>query len=226
MPPVVEAKILELRRLNPGWGPRTILSRLARENLEPLPSRSAIYRALVRHQLIYPSPRRRRPSDDKRWEGSRPMELWQMDVTAGVYFADGSKRYSPIMAVLVVRIGDRSYWQFQNLFYCDNDGLSAEEIHTLLVTRKQRDRARIEGALAMVTQGFANSGAQRGSIPDDVKQFVWTRDGGQCRSCAITTELQYDHVIPVALGGASSAENLQILCGPCNRRKGARLTAS
>ena len=137
-----------------------------------------------------------------------------------------ARDYQCSYPVLVVRIADRRYWQFQNFFYWDNDGLSAEEVHALLVTRKQRDRARIERAQAMVSQGFANSGAQRGSIPDDLKQFVWTRDGGQCRSCGTTTELQFDHVIPVALGGASSDENLQILCGPCNRRKGARLTAS
>jgi 5-methylcytosine-specific restriction endonuclease McrA len=30
-------------------------------------------------------------------------------------------------------------------------------------------------------------------------------------------------VIPVALGGASTVENLQLLCGACNREKGADL---
>src|SRR5262249_38150822 len=43
--------------------------------------------------------------------------------------------------------------------------------------------------------------------------------------CGATNELQFDHVIPVALGGGSSADNLQLLCGPCNRRKGAGLTS-
>src|SRR5437867_708326 len=54
----VEARIVSLRRAHPGWGPRTLLNRLRRE-LEP-PSRSAIYRALVRHGLIEPKRRRRR----------------------------------------------------------------------------------------------------------------------------------------------------------------------
>ena len=80
-----------MRRLHPGWGPRTILNRLIREGAEPLPDRSSICRALVRHQLIFPSLRKRKPSDYKRWERSRPMELWQMDVTAGVYLADGTR---------------------------------------------------------------------------------------------------------------------------------------
>ena len=83
MPPPVEARVVEMRRQHRGWGPRTILSRLARAGVSPLPSRSGIYRALVRHQLIDPKQRRRRPSDYKRWERSRAMELWQMDITLG-----------------------------------------------------------------------------------------------------------------------------------------------
>lgn len=91
MPPHVEAKVLEMRRVHPDWGPRTIRNRLNRADVQPLPSRAGIYRALVRHHLIDPKRRRRRPSDYKRWERSRPMELWQMDVTLGVRLADGSR---------------------------------------------------------------------------------------------------------------------------------------
>lgn len=91
MPPAVEARVLEMRRTHPEWGPRSILSRLRRAGVTPLPSRSAIYRCLVRHVLLEPKPRKRRASDYKRWERSRPMELWQMDVTLGVCLLDGSK---------------------------------------------------------------------------------------------------------------------------------------
>src|SRR6266516_6663177 len=85
--PQIEAQIVALRRSNPAWGPRTILSRLRRE-LETPPSRSAIYRCLVRHRLIAPKPRRRRREDYKRWERSRAMELWQIDVMGGVRLTD------------------------------------------------------------------------------------------------------------------------------------------
>jgi transposase len=77
MAPKLEAKVLELRRAHPGWGPRTILGRLRDAGTEPLPSRSSIYRALVRHRLIEPKRRKRQPSDYKRWERTRSMELWQ-----------------------------------------------------------------------------------------------------------------------------------------------------
>ncbi len=89
-PPEVEARIVSLRESHPGWGPRTILSKLRRELDEP-PSRSAIYRTLVRHRLISPKPRRRRASDYRRWERSSPMELWQMDVMGGVSLEDGTE---------------------------------------------------------------------------------------------------------------------------------------
>jgi transposase InsO family protein len=88
--PEIEARIVALRRSHPGWGPRTILSKLRRELDEP-PSRSSIYRCLLRHRLIEPRPRRRRLKDYKRWERSRPMELWQMDVMGGVLLGDGTE---------------------------------------------------------------------------------------------------------------------------------------
>ena len=40
MPPTIEARVLEMHRFHPGWGPQTILNRLVREGAEPLPSRS------------------------------------------------------------------------------------------------------------------------------------------------------------------------------------------
>ncbi len=88
MAPEMEARIVELRRSHPGWGPRTILNKLRRE-LETPPSRAAIYRCLVRHRLIQPKPRRRRRDDYKRWERSRSMELWQIDVMGSVFLSSG-----------------------------------------------------------------------------------------------------------------------------------------
>lgn len=75
----VEARIVEIRKTHPAWGSRTILSKLRKEIEEP-PSRSAIHRCLVRNRLVDHKPRRRKPQDYKRWERSRAMELWQMDV--------------------------------------------------------------------------------------------------------------------------------------------------
>ena len=91
MPAEVEALVVGLRRENPGWGPRTLLFGLEARGVDPLPGRSSVYRCLVRHGLIQPQARRRKRSDYKRWERSRAMELWQMDVVGGVMLADGSR---------------------------------------------------------------------------------------------------------------------------------------
>ena len=91
MRPEVIARVLEMRRAHSGWGPRTIRHHLACEGIVPLPGRSSIYRCLVRHQLIDPQKRRRRREDYRRWERSRSMELWQMDIMGGVRLADGGE---------------------------------------------------------------------------------------------------------------------------------------
>jgi len=91
MSAVVEARIVEMRRTHPGWGPRTIVYHLDQAGVEPLPSRSAVYRALLRHRLVDPQQRRKRRSDYKRWERDRAMELWQMDVMGGVFLVDGTE---------------------------------------------------------------------------------------------------------------------------------------
>jgi len=91
MPPAIEARVLELRRIHPGWGPRSIRTRLEREVFLPVPGRSSIYRTLVRHRLVEPTKRKRARSDYKRWERSRSMELWQMDIVGRFYLSDGTE---------------------------------------------------------------------------------------------------------------------------------------
>jgi hypothetical protein len=45
----------------------------------------------VRQGLITPQARRRTKADYKRWEQTRSMELWQMDIVGGVRLVDGSE---------------------------------------------------------------------------------------------------------------------------------------
>ena len=63
---------------------------------------------------------------------------------------------------------------------------------------------------------------KREPIPREMRRAVFVRDGGKCAQCGSNFDLQYDHVLPVALGGATTTiDNLQLLCGDCNRAKGA-----
>jgi hypothetical protein len=122
---------------------------------------------------------------------------------------------------ILFRVGapPRNYWWFQNAWHWDNENLSAEQIHALLITKQKRRSHEIERAQAMVAMGMRPTQTARRAIPKDVQQYVWQRDRGTCQNCGSTSELQFDHVISVAYGGGSTPENLQLLCGPCNRRK-------
>lgn len=62
--------------------------------------------------------------------------------------------------------------------------------------------------------------SERREIPDELVKFILERDE-VCRSCGSDVDLQLDHIIPVSRGGNDSEENLRLLCGTCNRRRGA-----
>lgn len=65
---------------------------------------------------------------------------------------------------------------------------------------------------------------RRTPMPQRVRQLVLERDGRYCRHCGTTERLTIDHITPVRHGGRlEDPENLQVLCQPCNSRKGARV---
>jgi hypothetical protein len=61
-------------------------------------------------------------------------------------------------------------------------------------------------------------------IPAAVKRVVRERDGRRCtfvaangRRCEARSYLEFDHILPVARGGATTAENLRLLCRAHNQ---------
>lgn len=72
--------------------------------------------------------------------------------------------------------------------------------------------------------GPTSSALHRQPIPDGVKMFVWKRDGGRCVNCGSKENLEFDHIIPLSMGGSNTARNLQLLCETCNRSKGGNLS--
>lgn len=82
----------------------------------------------------------------------------------------------------------------------------------------------IQTVMLEIAQESESTHNAREPIPDDVKMFVWNRDGGRCVKCGSQTRLEFDHIIPVSNGGSSTARNIQLLCESCNRSKSDSIT--
>jgi hypothetical protein len=65
--------------------------------------------------------------------------------------------------------------------------------------------------------------ASRVRIPTKVKKFVFERDAYRCVKCQSYKDLCVDHIYPYSLGGTNEPDNLQILCWPCNSKKGTKI---
>lgn len=63
---------------------------------------------------------------------------------------------------------------------------------------------------------------KKAAIPRALAKRVFERDGYRCVTCNGHHDLTCDHIVPESKGGATTFENLQTMCRPCNCRKGTR----
>lgn len=93
------------------------------------------------------------------------------------------------------------------------------------IKRKIKERQRKRDLEKQVRQEMLDSGelygeqTKRPSIPREVVDAVYKRDGGRCVYCGSVDNLHLDHIIPFSRGGATNVENLQLLCQKCNLEK-------
>jgi HNH endonuclease len=116
----------------------------------------------------------------------------------------------------------RVYWLNDGCVYWENEDLAALDVLALIRDRERRRRRKLEHAHASMA-AEESWPPRREGIPREVRLAVFERDGGRCVQCDSNFDIQYDHIIPLAMGGASTVQNLQILCAQCNRGKGATL---
>lgn len=120
--------------------------------------------------------------------------------------------------VAMVRSGRRKLWYFHDGFYWEADGLSADDVKALVFSRERKAHQVLQTAHSVMRAEEAGRPA-RMPIPTELRRAVYERDGGRCVECSSGFDLQYDHILPVSRGGATTLENLQLLCAECNRRK-------
>jgi hypothetical protein len=81
---------------------------LRRLGITPVPSRSTVYRVLVRHGLVSAIARRRRREDYRRWERPGLKQLWQLDITGSVMITEPTAPGGVTEAKLISGIDDHS----------------------------------------------------------------------------------------------------------------------
>jgi HNH endonuclease len=95
-----------------------------------------------------------------------------------------------------------------NGFYCVPDPEIVEAIIDTLVRIAKRQIVKAENSR---------------HISQEVRIAVWQRDQGRCVQCGATEYLEFDHIIPRSKGGASTVNNVQLLCRHCNQAKSDRI---
>ncbi len=112
--------------------------------------------------------------------------------------------------VFVARASRRQWWWWRDAFYWESGDCGPEDVRALLLMLERDDEQGIEWELdARLAE----------PIPEDVKRFVYERDGGRCLACGSDELIQYDRVVPWSMGGCNEPQNIRLLCAGCNRRE-------
>jgi hypothetical protein len=167
--------------------------------LPPPPLRRAVYfnaKALPRPILI----------DEARFQA---MEVQQNQTPAWVWS----------------ELPDKSWWWHKYTVYLYSGGGVFDDAAALVFRYHEKKARSLEHAQALMAASLGPAQVvRREGIPEDIKRAVWRRCQNRCVKCGSQEVLEIDHILPVAMGGRSSLDNLQLLCITCNRQKGATIS--
>lgn len=75
--------------------------------------------------------------------------------------------------------------------------------------------------LAKAANSQAAKHGSEGRLTGEELEDLSVHQQGICLACKEKKELTVDHAYPFCKGGSNKIENIQLLCNPCNMRKGA-----
>lgn len=149
--------------------------------------------------------------------GNKWIEIWD---TQGYNQMMQRRETVPTKIAKKVR---KTWWMFDGEFFVEDEDCTVEEAQTLILAEKKKRTLKLLKAQTQLGQANFQSIHVREPLPDHVKVFVWQRDGGKCVKCGSQRNLEFDHVVPLSLGGSNTTRNIQLLCQDCNRTKGGSL---
>ena len=105
-------------------------------------------------------------------------------------------------------------------------GIDISEKAVDLVNMRLREHLGLEGTLAVTRRKppLRTDGGDKKKSPN-IRELLYSKQEGRCAACRESyplRNLETDHIHPRSRGGADTDENLQLLCGFCNRTKGDR----
>ncbi len=98
-----------------------------------------------------------------------------------------------------------------------NANLSGEELVAAAERFEDAEQSTRSGAAIRQARYRERGG---GTIPEELQQAVFDRDGRACLKCDADSNRCCDHIHPVSKGGETTFDNMQTLCMPCDARRG------
>jgi hypothetical protein len=129
------------------------------------------------------------------------------------------------------RIDPQDEWIFKGYLYragsehARHKGLYTQEhVKLLILELYDQERRKLERLKLLYSSTTDRSGSgKRSRIPEHIRIEVWRRDSGKCARCGSRKNLEYDHIVPLSMGGSNTARNIELLCERCNRSKSDRI---